>query len=169
MNTHVRRLSMDTIGLSLSNAGLSDRMSRSEIALLVPSLPTASQVMMADIENGIFETKNLHIFAVCCEWALGTLHVAELWWDFLITAAALVVKDGFTLVLVAPTPRLTVRASAYLLEFTGQRYGFNWRRAGCTLQLAFNGDLTRLAGACGDRPDWPVSDHFGRRTCTRNS
>ena len=118
MNTHVRRLSMDTIGLSLSNAGLSDRMSRSEIALLLPSLPTASQVMMADIENGIFETKNLHIFAVCCEWALGTLHVAELWWDFLITAAALVVKDGFTLVLVAPTPRLTVRASAYLLEFT---------------------------------------------------
>ena len=62
---------MDTIGLSLSNAGLSDRMSRSEIALLLPSLPTASQVMMADIENGIFETKNLHIF--CRVLRVGSL------------------------------------------------------------------------------------------------
>ena len=67
----------------LLNTGLSDRMSRSEIALLLPSLPTASQVMMADIENGIFETKNLHIFAVCCEWARWALHVADSWWDFL--------------------------------------------------------------------------------------
>ena len=65
-------------GLCLLNACLSDRMSRSEMALLLPSRPTASQVMMADIENGIFETKNLHIFAVCCEWARWALHVARL-------------------------------------------------------------------------------------------
>ena len=51
------------------NAGLSDRMSRSEMALLLPCPPTAMQVMMADIENGIVEASNLHIFAACCEWA----------------------------------------------------------------------------------------------------
>ena len=58
---------------ALSNAGLSDHMSRSIMTLLLPSPPTASQMMMADIENCIVETKNLHIFAVCVKlagWAL---------------------------------------------------------------------------------------------------
>ena len=64
------------------NAGLSDRMSRSIVALLLPSPPTASQVMMADSENGIVEAKNLHIFAVCCKWAASALHVADGWWHF---------------------------------------------------------------------------------------
>ena len=57
-------------------------MSRSIMALLLPSPPTASQVMMADIENGIVEAKNLHIFAACCKWAAWALHVADGWWLF---------------------------------------------------------------------------------------
>ena len=70
-------------GLRLLNAGLSDRMSRPIMTLLLPSPPTASQVMMADSENGIVEAKNLHIFAACCEWAAWALHVAYGWWHFL--------------------------------------------------------------------------------------
>ena len=61
----------------------SDRMSRSTMTLLLPSPPTASQMMMADIENGIVEAKNLHIFAACCKWAARALHVADGWWHFL--------------------------------------------------------------------------------------
>ena len=39
---------------------------------------------MADIENGIVETKNLHkiICAACCKWAALALHVADGWWHF---------------------------------------------------------------------------------------
>ena len=57
-------------------------MSRSIMTLLLPSPPTASQMMMADIENGIVETKNLHICAACCKWAAWALHVADGWWHF---------------------------------------------------------------------------------------
>ena len=53
------------------NAALSDRMSRSKMALLLPSPPTALQVMKADIENGIIESKNLHIFVACVKQAAG--------------------------------------------------------------------------------------------------
>ena len=64
------------------NAGLSDRMSRSEMALLLPSPPTALQVMMADIENGIVETKNLHSCADCCKWVGSVVHVSDGVWHF---------------------------------------------------------------------------------------
>ena len=37
---------------------------------------------MADIENGIVETKNLHICAACCKLAAWALHVADGWWHF---------------------------------------------------------------------------------------
>ena len=60
---------------------LSDRMSRSEMPLLLPSPPTAMQAMMADIANGIVETKNLNILAVCPEWACRTLAVAVAVWS----------------------------------------------------------------------------------------
>ena len=53
------------------NAALSDRMSRSKMALLLPSPPTALQVMKADIKNGIIESKNLHIFVACVKQAAG--------------------------------------------------------------------------------------------------
>ena len=63
------------------NAGLSDRMSRSIMALLLPSPPTASQVMMADSENGIAEAKNLaaHLCRVLHKWVASALHVANGW------------------------------------------------------------------------------------------
>ena len=69
--------------LSLSNAGLSDRMSRSEMAVFLPSPPTALQVMTAEIVNGIIKTKILHICVVCSKWAGRALHVADGWWHFL--------------------------------------------------------------------------------------
>ena len=55
-------------------------MSRSEISLLLPSLPTASQAMMADIVNGIVETKDLDALAVCSNWARWALYVAAAVW-----------------------------------------------------------------------------------------
>ena len=67
----------------LLNAGLSDRMSRSEMALLLPSPPTALQAMMADIANGIVENKNLHVLAACCKqaaWAPWLLPFGTLTW-----------------------------------------------------------------------------------------
>ena len=51
------------------NSGLSDRMSRSEMAVLLPSPPTALQVMTAEIEDGIVESKHLHVLGVCSKWA----------------------------------------------------------------------------------------------------
>ena len=36
---------------------------------------------MADIESGIDERKNLHVFAVHCKWARWALHVADGWWN----------------------------------------------------------------------------------------
>ena len=69
-------------GRSSLNACLSDRMSRPIMTLLLPSPPTASQMMMADIENGIVETKNLHIFAVCVKLAGWALLVAAAMWHF---------------------------------------------------------------------------------------
>ena len=70
-------------GLRRSNTRLSDRMSRSEMAVLLPSPLTASQVIITDIVDGIVETKKLHIFAACCKWAARALHVADGWWHFL--------------------------------------------------------------------------------------
>ena len=40
--------------------------------------------------------------------------------------------------------------------------GSNGRWFGGFLWLACNRYKTSSAGACGDRPDWPVFDHFGR-------
>ena len=37
--------------------------------------------MMAEIEDGIVESKNLHVFGVCSKSADGALHVAGGWWD----------------------------------------------------------------------------------------
>ena len=39
----------------------------------------------------------------------------------------------------------------------------HWESAGGILRQACSGDSTKSAGACGERPDWPVSDHFSRR------
>ena len=57
-------------------------MSRSKMALLLPSPPTAMQVMKADIENGIIESKNLHIFVACVKQAGWALLVAAAMWQF---------------------------------------------------------------------------------------
>ena len=46
-------------------------MSRSELNHRSPFLPTASQVMMIEIANGIIESKNLDFFAACCSPTVG--------------------------------------------------------------------------------------------------
>ena len=61
-------------------------MSRSAMALLLPSSPTALQVMMADIVNGIVETKTLDILAVCSKWACWALAVADAVWSSRLVA-----------------------------------------------------------------------------------
>ena len=55
-------------------------MSRSEMAVLLPSPPTALQVMITDIVDGIVETKILHVLAACSKWAGWALHVADDVW-----------------------------------------------------------------------------------------
>ena len=62
------------------NARLSDRMSRSEMAVLLPSPPTALQVMITDIVDGIVETKILNVLATCSKWAGWALLVADGVW-----------------------------------------------------------------------------------------
>ena len=62
----------------------SDRMSRSEMSLLLPSPPTALQVLTADIVNGIIESKNLHVCAVCSKWARWAVREAAGMWDILV-------------------------------------------------------------------------------------
>ena len=55
-------------------------MSRSEMAVLLPSPLTASQVMITDIVDGIVETKILHILAAWSKWVGWKLHVADGVW-----------------------------------------------------------------------------------------
>ena len=55
-------------------------MSRSEMAALLPSPPTALQVMIADIADVIVETKILCVLAACSEWAGQALLVADGIW-----------------------------------------------------------------------------------------
>ena len=61
-------------------------MLRSEMAVFLPSPPTALQAMIAEIEDGIVESKNLHVLNVCSKWAGEALHVAIGWWDNLSMA-----------------------------------------------------------------------------------
>jgi hypothetical protein len=53
------------------------------MAALLPSPPTALQVLIADIVDGIVETTILFVLAACCKWAARALHVADGWWHFL--------------------------------------------------------------------------------------
>ena len=62
------------------NACLSDRMSRSEMAALLPSPPTALQVLIADIVDGIVETMIFFVLAACSKWVRWALHVADDVW-----------------------------------------------------------------------------------------
>ena len=74
-------LAMRKEGAAPLNAGLSDRMSRSEMAVLLPSPPTALQVLIAHIVNGIVETKILDILAACSKWAGWAHLVADDVWQ----------------------------------------------------------------------------------------
>ena len=65
---------------SLLNAGLSGRMSRSEMAVFLTSPPTVLQVVTADIANGIIETKILYVLGVWSKWVGWTLHVVNGVW-----------------------------------------------------------------------------------------
>ena len=64
----------------LLNAGLSDRMSRSEMAFLLPSPPTALQVMIVDIADDILESKIPHVHGVWSKWVGWALHVTDGVW-----------------------------------------------------------------------------------------
>ena len=50
-------------GAAFANSGLSDRMSRSEMALLPHVLPTPSQVLTMDSKSTRYEGKIFHLFA----------------------------------------------------------------------------------------------------------
>ena len=65
-------------GAELLNAGLSDRMSRSEMAVLLPSPPTALQVLIADVADSI--VKILSVLGVWSKWVDWALHVANTVW-----------------------------------------------------------------------------------------
>ena len=54
----------------------SDRTSRYEMALLLPSPPTALLVMSTDIVNGIVDSQILNFLAVWCKRSGSGLHVA---------------------------------------------------------------------------------------------
>ena len=77
---------MEEEGLRCSITRLSDRMSRSEMAVLLPSPPTALQVMITDIVDGIVESKNLHVLAACCKRAGWAPSVAAAVWHFHLVA-----------------------------------------------------------------------------------
>ena len=146
------------------NSCLSDRMSRSYIALHLPSTPTASQVMMADIANGIAENKNLRVCAAWCKWVDGMVHVAYAYgtlfqWSFLGAHGWI-----YTISSGDDAPLSTMASRVLFCVRWANSVGINGRRVGGTLRLAYNGNGTGLAGVFGERPDWPVSDHTGRQT-----
>ena len=152
-------------GPGLLNSGLSDRMSRSEMAVLLPSLPTALQVMIAEIEDGKVESKNLCTCSACVPiglagrfWSRGRWLVGHSFFG-----AALVLKVCFARVLMAQFLRQQEFQRLFWSLPTKILLGANGRRAGGILQLACNGDSKNSAGVCGGRPDWPVSDHFSRQ------
>ena len=55
-------------------------MSRSEMAVLLPSPLTALLVMIADIADGIVETMILFVLAACSKWVCWVLRVADDVW-----------------------------------------------------------------------------------------
>ena len=119
---------------------------------------------MAEIANGIVENKNLRVFAVWCKWLGWALHVADACGTFFQWycngAHGWVCNGSFG----DNAPRSTVAGGVLFSVWWDNRVGINRRRADGILQLACNGDMATSIKVCGERPDWPVSDHFGRHT-----
>ena len=100
-------------------------MSRSEMSLLLPSPPTALQVMTADIENGIVESKILvNFFAACCKRGGWALQVADGGWLFLLVHcnSSSAFNDSFTIVQVASIAQLPMWSAAHFLLLDGQSF-----------------------------------------------
>ena len=56
-------------------------MSRSEMAVLLPSPPTALQELIAEIADGIIETKILYVLGVWSKWVGCALLMADGVWQ----------------------------------------------------------------------------------------
>ena len=61
-------------------------------------------------------------------------------------------------------PLSAVAGRVFLCVSRDNSLCINGKRTDGILQLACNGDMTSSIKVCGDWPDWPVSDHFGRQT-----
>ena len=118
---------------------------------------------MADIESGIVESKNLHVLGVCSKWAGWALHVADGWWDFLSLLLRWWSRIFLQWFAWRQPPACQCGRPRAFRSLTAQPSLGSMGRAGDTPTLACNGNRTRLAGMSGDWPDWPVSDHSGRR------
>ena len=104
-------------------------MSRSEMAVLLPSLPTALQVMIAEIEDGKVESKRTCTCSTCVPIGLaGRFSWRLAGGTFFLFGAALVLKICFTRALVAPFLRRPARVSALVLEFADQSFSDPTRR-----------------------------------------
>ena len=55
-------------------------MSRSEMVVFLPSPPITLQELIADIEDGIVETKILYVLGTWSKWDGLALHVADGTW-----------------------------------------------------------------------------------------
>jgi len=118
--------------------------------------------MTSFVEDAIVETKNQHLCCVRCKglarrlW-LATLaghcnlwHCAGRWIWFCNGSRGL----------VPPAANMGGRVTFGVWQANG--LGLGSSRSHGTGWMAFNRDDTFLAEMSGDRPDWPVFDHFGR-------
>ena len=120
---------------------------------------------MHEIDDGISETKNLELFGAECWRAAEGLRLPTLAGHGIPKCCAGVQArfSSGSCRLVPPAAELGGRTICWFCGLHGL-VGC-WTRHGCNAGLDFNEDTTFLARVCGDRPDWPVSDHFGR--CSR--
>ena len=145
-------------------------MSRSEMAVLLPSLPTALQVMIAEIEDGkVDESKRTCTCSACVPIGLAGRFSWRLAGGTFFLWRCVGTQDLFYKGSRGAIPPPTSESfSACFGVCRPILLGSNGRRADGILRLACNGDSTNSAGACGERyggirPDWPVSDHFNRQ------
>ena len=105
--------------------------------------------MIAEIEDGKVESKNLHVLSVCSNWAGRALLVAVGWWDIL--SLALRWYSRFVLQGLSWRHSSAGRREFQRLFWSLPTNPSRIQRADGILRLACNGDSTNSAGACGER------------------